>query len=143
MYSSASVPSVLKRFPIVVPDNNLTEELIDTVYSYLVFLKKQKYAADYGATDWFKELTAFYEQISTLLILDTYFINDLDPRLLEVFEENIHPYAGDMESENSESLLAALYYIKQQILETSSFGKYRFNVGLAGMLNYPQSIEDF
>ncbi len=143
IYSSASVPSVLKRFPIVFPDNSLTEELIDTVYSYLVFLKKQKYAADYGVTDWIKELTAFYEQISTLLILDTYFINDLDPRLLEVFEENIHPYAGDMESENSDSLLGALYYIKQQILETSSFGKYRFNVGLAGMLNYPQSIEDF
>ena len=36
MYSSAA-PSVLKRFPIVFPDNRLTEELIDTIYSYLVY----------------------------------------------------------------------------------------------------------
>ena len=92
---------------------------------------------EYGDTEWFKELVTFYEQISTLLILDTYFINDLDPRLLEVFEENIHPYAGDLESENSESLLNALYYIKQQILETSSFGKYRFGMGLPGTLSFP------
>ena len=74
----------------------------------------------------------FYEQISNLLVLDTYFINDLDSRLLDALEENIHPYAGDLESENSESLLGTLYYIKQQILETSNFGKYRFNMGLAG-----------
>jgi len=143
MYSSSVAPAVLKRFPIVFPDNGLTEDLINTISGYLVFLNRQKYATDYGVTDWPRELTGFYEQISNLLVLDTYFINDLDPRLLDALEENIHPYAGDLESENSESLLGALYYIKQQILETSSFGKYRFNMGLTGILSFPQSSEKY
>ena len=43
-----------------------------------------------------------------------------------------------MDSEDGESLLSALYYIKQQILETSSFGKYRFNAGLPGVLGFLQ-----
>lgn len=143
MYSSSVAPAVLKRFPIVFPDDRLTEDLINTISSYLVFLSEQKYKTDYGAADWLRELAGFYEQISNLLVLDTYFINDLDPRLLDALEENIHPYAGDLESENSESLLGSLYYIKQQILETSSFGKYRFNMGLAGILSFPQSSEEY
>ncbi|MFZ2498923.1 MAG: hypothetical protein ACP5N0_11335 [Methanosarcina sp.] len=141
MYSSSVAPSVLKRFPIVFPDNRLTDELIDTISSYLVFLKRQKYSVDYGAADWLGELTGFYEQISNLLILDTYFINDLDPMLLDALEENIHPYAGDMDSENSESLLGSLYYIKQQIFETSCFGKYSSNMRFPGFLSFPQSSE--
>ena len=108
-----------------------------------MFLNRQKYATDYGVTDWLQELVGFYEQISNLLVLDTYFINDLDPRLLDALEENIHPYAGDMDSENSDSLLSALYYIKKQILEASSSGKYKFNMGLPGMFSFSQSSEEF
>ena len=136
MYLSSVAPAVLKRFPIVFSDNGLTENLINTISSYLGFLNRKKYTMDYGVIDWFRELTGFYEQISNLLILDTYFIYDLDSRLLDTLEENIHPYAGDMESENSNSLLSTLYYIKQQILETSSFGKYRFNMEPPDILHF-------
>jgi hypothetical protein len=70
------------------------------------------------------------QQISNLLILDTYFINDLDPKLVETFEENIHPYAGEIKSEEIDSFLNSLYYVRQQILETSRFEKYSFNMCL-------------
>lgn len=143
MYSGYIAPVVMKRFPIVFPDNRLTEDLIDTISSYLAFLNREKYARDYGVPDWLRELVGFYEQISNLLVLDTYFINDLDPGLLNALEENIHPYAGDMDSENSESLLSALYYIKQQILEASSYKKYKFNMELPGILKFSQSSEEF
>ena len=143
IFSNYTTPTVLRRFPIVFPDNRLTEDLINTVSSYLVFLNRQKYATDYGVPEWLRKLAGFYEQISNLLVLDTYFINDLDPRLLDALEENIHPYAGDMDSENGDNLLSALYYIKQQILEASSSGKYKFNMGLPGMLSFSQSIGEF
>lgn len=140
-YSGYTAPAVMRRFPIMFPDNRLTEDLIDTISSYLEFLNREKYARDYGVPVWLRELSGFYEQISNLLVLDTYFINDLDPRLLNALEENIHPYAGDMDSENNESLLNALYYIKQRILEASSSKKYKFNIGLPGILNLSQSSE--
>lgn len=148
MYSGYATPAVMKRFPIVFPDSRLTEDLINTISSYLLFLNRQKYARDYGIPDWLRELTGFYEQVSNLLVLDTYFINDLDSGFLSALEENIHPYAGDMNSvdedpEDSESLLSALYYIKQQILEASSSEKYRFNMGLPGIFNFSQSGEEF
>jgi hypothetical protein len=143
MYSNYVAPAVMKRFPIVFPDNVLTEDLITTISSYLVFLNREKYARDYGVPDWLRELTDFYEQISDLLVLDTYFTNDLEPGLLNALEENIHPYAGDMNSEDSSSILSALYYIKQQILEASSSEKYKFSMGLPGILNFSQSNEKF
>ncbi len=121
-------PAVLGHFPIVFPESNQTEDLINTISSYLMFLNGQIYTADYGVADWLQKLSSFYEQILSLLILDTYFINDIDSRLLDALEENIHPYAGDTESENGDSLLNALYYIKKQILETSRLGKYRFKI---------------
>lgn len=142
-YSGYTAPAVMKRFPIVFPDNRLTEDLIDTVSSYLAFLNREKYARDYGVPDWLRELTAFYEQVSNLLVLDTYFVNDLDPGFLNALEENIHPYAGDMNSEDSDSILNALYYIKHQILEASSSEKCKFNLGLPGILNFSQSNEEF
>ncbi|AKB46133.1 hypothetical protein MSKOL_0356 [Methanosarcina sp. Kolksee] len=142
-YSSYTAPAMIKRFPIVFPDNRLTEDLIDTISSYLAFLNREKYARDYGVPDWLRELTSFYEQISSLLVLDTYFVNDLDPGLLNALEENIHPYAGDMNSEDSDSILNALYYIKQQILEASSSEKCKFNLGLPEILNLPSSSEEF
>lgn len=141
MFSSYVAPAVIKHFPIVFPDNVLTEDLINTISSYLVFLNREKYARDYGVPDWLRELTDFYEQISNLLVLDTYFANDLDPGLLNALEENIHPYAGNMNSEDSYSILSALYYIKQQILEASSSEKFKFNMGLPGILNFSQSNE--
>jgi hypothetical protein len=134
--STYTAPPVMRRFPIVFPDNKLTEDLINTISSYLMFLNMERYATNCRVTDWLQELASFFEQISSLLILDTYLINDIDSRLLNDLEENIHPYAGDMESENSDSLLSALYCIKQRILETSSFGKYRFNMGLPEILNF-------
>ena len=143
IYPSYVAPVAMKRFPIVFPDSRLTEDLIDTISSYLAFLNREKYARNYGVPDWLRELTAFYEQISNLLVLDTYFINDIDPGLLNALEENIHPYAGDMNSENSDTLLNALYYIKQQLLEASSSEKYKFNLGLPGTLNFSQSNEKF
>jgi hypothetical protein len=121
IFSDYTDPTVLGRFPIKFPDNKLTEDLINTIFDYLMFLNKQIYAASYRVTNWLRELSDFYEQISNLLILDTYFINDLDPRLLKTLEENIHPYAGEIESKDIDSLLSALYCIKQQILETSRF----------------------
>jgi hypothetical protein len=95
-----------------------------------MFLNKQIYAAGYRVTNWLRELSDFYEQISNLLILDTYFINDIDPILLKTLEENIHPYAGEIESEDIDSLLSALYCIKQQILETSKFKRCQVNMCL-------------
>ena len=124
IFSDYTDPTVLERFPIKFPDNRLTEDLINTIFSYLMFLNKQIYAANYVVIDWLRELADFYEQISNLLILNTYFINDIDPRFLKTLEENIHPYAGEIESEISDSLLSSLYYIKQQILETSRFERY-------------------
>lgn len=143
MYSSYTAPAVIKRFPIVFPDNRLTEDLINTVSSYLVFLNKEKYARDYGVPEWLRELTVFYEQISNLLVLDTYFVNDLDPELMNALEENIHPYAGDMNSEENDSILNALYYIKQQILEVANSEKSKFNMGLPGMLSFSPSSGEF
>jgi hypothetical protein len=70
------------------------------------------------------------QQISNLLILDTYFINDLDPKLIETFEENIHPYTGEIKYEEIDSFLNSLYYVRRQILETSRFEKYSFNMCL-------------
>ena len=123
-------PTVLRRFPIKFPDNKLTENLINTIFGYLMFLNKQVYTASYRVPDWLQKLTDFYEQISSLLILDTYFINDLDSELLKLFEEYIHPYAGEVGSENIDSLLNSLYYIRQQILETSRFERYSFSMCL-------------
>jgi hypothetical protein len=142
-YSSYTAPSVIEHFPIVFPDNRLIEDLIDTISSYLAFLNKEKYARDYGVPDWLRELTAFYEQISNLLVLDTYFVNDLDPWLLNALEENIHPYAGDMNSEDSDNILSALYYIKHQILEASSSEKHKFYLGLPEILNFSTNSEEF
>ena len=51
-----------------------------------MFLNRPIYTADYGVADWLQKLSSFYEQILSLLILDTYFINDIDSRLLDALE---------------------------------------------------------
>jgi hypothetical protein len=43
-----------------------------------MFLNKQIYAADYEVPNWLRELAVFYEQISSFLVMDTYFVNDID-----------------------------------------------------------------
>jgi hypothetical protein len=142
-YSNFTSPAVLGHFPIVFPDSNQIEDMINTISSYLMFLNRQIYAAsDYGVPDCLQELTRFYEQISSLLILDTYFINDIDSGLLDALEENIHPYAGDTEAEKDDSLLNALNYTKEQILETTRFGKYRFKIGLPDILCFSPNSEE-
>jgi hypothetical protein len=136
IYSSSVTPAVMKRFPIVFPEDRLTEDLISNISGYLTFLNQQKYAAGYGAPDWLNELAGFYEQISDLLVIDAYFENGIDPRLLDALEENIHPYAGDVDSESDESLLSVLHYIKQRIMESSNFNKYGFNEEFSGILSF-------
>lgn len=136
IYSSSVSPAVMKRFPIVFPEERLTEDLITSISGYLMFLNQQKYIAGYNAANWLNELTGFYDQISNLLVMDAYFAEGIDPKLLDALEENIHPYAGDVESESGESLLSILYYIKQRILENSNFKKYGFNTEFPGILNF-------
>jgi hypothetical protein len=144
IFENYTSPSVLGFFPIVFPGDRLTEDLINTISSYLVFLNRriyaiQRYSGYFGVPQWLRELENFYEQISNLIVLDSYFINDFDPKLMEALEENIHPCAGDPEMENSDSLLGSLYYIKQKILETSKVGKYRFN--MEGLTHSRYNIE--
>ncbi|HWQ49248.1 MAG TPA: hypothetical protein VN414_09935 [Methanosarcina sp.] len=43
--------------------------------------------------------------------MGTCFINDLAPGFLNALEEISTPYAGDINSEDSDSILSALYYI--------------------------------
>ncbi|AKB19269.1 MULTISPECIES: hypothetical protein [unclassified Methanosarcina] len=136
IYSSFVTPAVMKRFPIVFPEDRLTEDLIANISGYLMFLNRQKYAAGNSVAGWLDELADFYEQISNLLVMDVYFGDGIDPKLLGALEDNIHPYAGDMESENSESLMSVLYYIKQKILETSNFKKYAFDSEFPGILSF-------
>lgn len=133
IFDNYTSPSVIGFFPIVFPDDRLTEDLINTVSSYLSVIYRQiylrqRYSGYFGVPKWLRELASFYEQTSNLLVLDSYFINDFDPELQESLEANIHPCAGDIETENSDNLLGSLYYIMQKILETSKVGKYRFNM---------------
>ncbi len=136
IYSNSITPAAVKRFPIVFPEDRLTEDLITNISSYLTFIYEQKYAAGYSTADWLNELAGFYEQISDLLVVDAYFGEGIDPRLLDALEENIHPYAGDMESESDESLMSVLYYIKKRILESSYFKKYGFDTEFPGILSF-------
>jgi len=134
LYSSSVAPAVMKRFPVVFPEDRLTEDLITNISGYLMFLNRQKNT--YCVAGWLDELTGFYEQISNLLVMDVYFGDGIDPKLLDALEDNIHPYAGDMGSESSDSLLSVLYYIKQRISETSNFKKYAFDSEFSGILSF-------
>lgn len=134
LYSSSVAPAAMKRFPIVFPEDRLTEDLITNISGYLMFLNRQKNAN--CAVGWLDELTGFYEQISNLLVMDAYFGDGIDLKLLDALEDNIHPYAGDMESESSDSLLSVLYYIKQRISETSNIKKYAFDSEFPGILSF-------
>jgi|GEM_PF-5184758 len=56
IFSDYTDPTVLGRFPIKFPDNKLIEDLINTIFGYLMFLNKQMYAASYRIPDWLREL---------------------------------------------------------------------------------------
>lgn len=136
IYSNPITPAAVKRFPIVFPEDRLNEDLITNISSYLAFIYEQKYAAGFSAANWLNELASFYEQISDLLVVDAYCGEGIDPRLLDALEENIHPFAGDMDSESDESLLSVLYYIKKRILESSYFKNYGFDTEFPGILSF-------
>ena len=51
IFSDYTDPTVLGRFPIKFPDNKLIEDLINTIFGYLMFLNKQMYAASYRVPD--------------------------------------------------------------------------------------------
>ena len=137
-YPVSLTPAVLKRFPIVFPEDRRVENLVSKLSSYLIYLHGQKYAAKGAETSgWLDELTAFYEELANHLILDTYFGKDPDPRFLEILEENIHPFAEDMEFENDGSLVVAMHCMKQKLLDTGDFEKCRLEVGFPDLLSFP------
>src|SRR5271157_2222707 len=57
IFSDYADPTVLGRFPIKLPDNRLTEDLINTIFGYLIFLNKQVYTASYRVPEWLQKLT--------------------------------------------------------------------------------------
>jgi len=75
-------------------------------------------------------------------VLDTYFTKDLDPRFLEILEENIVPFGeypgcGNPEVsgfEDSRCFMNELQAVKQKILDTPDFGKCRFNSEFTNIL---------
>lgn len=75
-------------------------------------------------------------------MLDTYFTKDLDPRLLEILEENVVPpgHYSDLGKlgfsgfEDAECFMGKLQAIKKKILNTPDFGKCRFNSEFTNIL---------
>ena len=144
LYNGSLTPGVLRRFPIVFPEEKNLESLISTLSSYLTYIHGQIYrtASPYipGSEDY--ELLKFYERIVNLLVLDTYFTKDLDPRFLEILEENIVPFGeypgcGNSEVsgfEDSRCFMNELQAVKQKILDTPDFGKCRFNSEFTNIL---------
>jgi hypothetical protein len=101
------------------------------------------YAASYRVPDWLRELSDFYEQISNLLI---YRYLHYRWSWSKTFKNLWRKYStlcrGD-KSEDIDSLLNSLYYIRHQIFETSSFEKYSFNMCLYWILNLSQSSREW
>ena len=144
LYNGSLNPGVLRRFPIVFPEEENLESLISTLSSYLTYIHGQIYLTASpcipGSEDY--ELLKFYERIVNLLVLDTYFTKDLDPRFLEILEENILPFgkypeggnSGFPDFEDSRSFMNELQAVKQKILDTPDFGKCRFNSEFTNIL---------
>jgi len=135
LYNGGLPSAVLKHFPLVFPEEKNLESLISILSSYLTYIHGQIYrnaSPDISESE-DNELLKFYERIVNLLVLDTYFTKDLDPRFLEILEENIMPSGKYPESpefsgsEDPRSFMDKLEAVKQNILNTSDFGKCRFN----------------
>ncbi|MCQ1536106.1 hypothetical protein FTO70_10530 [Methanosarcina sp. KYL-1] len=138
VYCDTLTPSVLKRFPMAFPENEAVKNLISTLSSYLILIHRQKYAAaGAGASGSLRELAGFYEEITNRLVLDTYLGIEPAPKLLDILEENIHPYAGEMEWESCESLLSAMQYVKQEITSILNTEKCGLDLGLPDVLSLP------
>ena len=120
-------PKVLKRFPIVFPEYEDVETLINTISRYLIYLNIQKHTAKIYSLSNYQRLIEFYKRIADLLILDTYITNDLDPRFVEILAENIVSSEEEFEYSNDMSLLIALQGIKKNILENPDFRKCKFS----------------
>lgn len=142
LYNGSLTPAVLKRFPIVFPDEKNLESLISTLSSYLTYIHGHIYrnpSPDIAESEDY-ELLKFYERIVNLLVLDAYFTKDLDPRFLEILEENIMPSGkypesfGFSGSEDPGAFMDKLRAVKQDILDTPDFGKCRFNSEFTNIL---------
>jgi hypothetical protein len=118
---------MLKRFPIVFPKSQTTENLVSTISRYLIYLNRQKHAAKVYSIQGYQGLTDFYKRISDLLILDTYMTNDLDPQLLDILSENITSSEEELEYINDISLMIGLQSIKENILNSPDFRRCRFS----------------
>ena len=112
---------MLKRFPIEFPKSETTENLVSTISRYLIYLNRQKHTAKVYSIPGYQKLIDFYKRISDLLILDTYITDDLDPKLLEILEENITSSDEEFEYSDDINLLIGLQEIKKNILEFSGF----------------------
>jgi hypothetical protein len=118
---------MLKRFPITFPKKEITENVISTISRYLIYLNRHKQMAKTYAIPGYQELIDFYKRISDLLILDTYITNDLDPKLLEILEENVTASDGGFEYSDDINLLIGLHEIEKNILNSPDFVKCRFS----------------
>ena len=118
---------MLKRFPIEFPKKQIIETLISTICRYLIYLNRQKQTAKEYSIPGYQNLIDFYKRIADLLIIDTYITDDLDPKLLEILEENITAPGEEFEYSDDINLLIGLQEIKKNILESSNFRKCRFN----------------
>lgn len=144
LYNGNLTPGILRNFPIAFPEEKNLEVLISTLSSYLTYIHSQVYRT--ASPDIFEgedfELLKFYERIVNLLVLDTYFTKDLDPRFLEILEEYIEPLGqysdcgktGFSGFDNAGYSMGKLQAIKQKILDTPDFGKCRFNSEFTNIL---------
>jgi hypothetical protein len=118
---------MLKRFPIVFPKKQTTENIIGRMTRYQIYLNRQKHAAKVYAIPGYQRLIDFYKRISDLLILDAYMTDDLDPKLIEILAENITPSDEELEYSDDINLLIGLQAIKDNILDSPDFRKCRFS----------------
>jgi hypothetical protein len=119
--------NMLKRFPIVFPKKQATENIVGRIARYQIYLNRQKHAAKVYAIPGYQKLIDFYKRISDLLILDTYMTDDLDPRLLEILAENITPSDEELEYSDDLNLMIGLQAIKDNILYSPDFRRCRFS----------------
>jgi len=141
IYNGNLTPGILKSFPVAFPEEKSLEILVSTLSSYLTYIHSQIYrtsSPDISEGEDY-ELLKFYERIVNLLVLDTYFTKDLDPRFLEILEENAVPLGNFGKSgfsglEGAGCSMGRLQDIKQKILDTPDFGKCRFNSEFTNIL---------
>lgn len=140
LYCNNLSPETLKLFPIAFPEDELAETLVSILSRCLGFLQEQKYAEEtvFGPSARYDELIGFYRKLTDLLVLESYFTNNLDPNFLEVLEEDLGLLDNCFESESHESLLWALEATEQSILGTCAHGKFRLKIGIENLLSLPK-----